>query len=145
MSKLKIETEQVSGDRVKITGIKNALTRKELPREYTEHVPYMYLTDDSADLRYLIINWIGGIDHLVPGSTYPADEFQRIVGHIPECEEKLRYVRARTPETTMHSAVCPRCREKHADVMVRGELRVGWCRCGVVWLMDNIIASQTMK
>lgn len=90
MAKINIKIKQLAGNRIKIVGIENALTRKQLPREYTEHVPYMYWADDSVDPRYLVINWIGGIGHFYIGDVYPENEFQRIKEHIEECELKLQ-------------------------------------------------------
>ncbi len=91
MADIDIKVRQSSDNRIKIVSIKNVLTVKELPGEYTEHVPYMYWTDLSAP-QYLFINWVGGLDHVYVGDVYTEDEFRRINNHIDICKRKLHEV-----------------------------------------------------
>lgn len=89
--KIEITVRHTTDDKVIITSIKNALERNQYPKEYTEHVPYTHFMkyDNDGDEGYLFINYIGGLEHVEVGSTYPLERWAQILKYIDECEFKL--------------------------------------------------------
>ncbi len=112
MNVLTIGTKSLTGNRIKVTSIKNALMRKELPKSYYAHVPYMYWADPSVNPQYLIVNYIGGIDDIAVGSIFSEDKWERLCEHMQFCENKLHTIR-HTP--MRNDLVCPFCGDDNFD------------------------------
>jgi hypothetical protein len=86
-------TNMATGE-VTITGIENAPTRKELPKSYFNHVPYMYWDEDY---QYIFINYIGGLDYVSIGKVYANEEdYRRLIRRIEDCEAKLNIIQGTT-------------------------------------------------
>jgi len=106
---IKIETKVLPDNRIQVTNIENALGYGELPKEYHEHVPYILWQwntkedrdkgEKNRDTGFLLINYIGGIEHVYIGSKYTQEEWAKIIGYIEGCERKLNRVK-RPADTT---------------------------------------------
>lgn len=96
---MELITEITVDNKVYIKDIKDARSIKELPRDYYQHVPYMYWmwhdveSRDSGiknkDTGFLLVNYIGGLDHIYIDSIYSLDDWEDIKRHIKECADKL--------------------------------------------------------
>lgn len=77
------------GDQIVVQSIAGVLDRKHLPKEYLNHVPYMYFIPEDNSL---FINYVGGIDYIYVGHTYDSERYNRLMEYAHRCYTKLNNI-----------------------------------------------------
>ena len=116
------------GDKITVQSIEGVLERKDLPKEYYNHVPYMYYCPEQ---EYILLNYVGNNAYIHIGSTYKADDWDDIMDAARKCYDKLHNIKSIPDKNNLESIAYT------IEKCQRGDMSYEQCKEHIKELLDG--------